>query len=216
MDINVDTVIKFATFLLGLFGTAKVYQEISFGRRNRMREEYKFAREFLGDVKNKKDLHPFSLEKGFQAIAGDNKLRSEEIGYLLSLREPDRALRSYVMGRPYLQHLPNSGNLQVSFRKKYSRPWARRWRKWLYTALYGVLVFGAAAPLIFSRSISRDPTTIFTLFLITSVTFFPYGIAFLRAAAKIHRAEDLVKNQNVHTQTIIVDLPSNRDKNGRE
>lgn len=212
VDINADIIIKFATFALGLFGAVKVYQEISVSRRNKMREEYKFARDFLDEVKSNGNFHPFALEKGFQAIAGDSELRSEEIAYLLSLREPDRALRSYVLGRHYLQHLPHSGNLQISFRQKYLNPWSRRWRKWLYTALYGVLTFGAAAPLIFSRYISKDLTTVLTTFLVTSAILFPYGVLFLRAAVKIQRAESLVENQNLHTQAIIVDQIVHRCK----
>ena len=42
-----------------------------------------------------------------------------EIEYLVSLERSDRALRDYVLGLPYLEHLPEVGNLEIAFKKKY-------------------------------------------------------------------------------------------------
>lgn len=62
--------------------------------------------DFLQEVNSNKQLHPFLREKGYQAIAGDKQIGANEIEYLLSLKGPERALRDYVLGRPYLEHLP--------------------------------------------------------------------------------------------------------------
>lgn len=90
---DLDITIKILTLVAGTIGVAKIFYEILIGKRNRMSEEYKFAKVFLEELGANKNLHPFIREKGYQAIAGDNQLGSNEIEYLLSLQQPDLALR---------------------------------------------------------------------------------------------------------------------------
>ncbi len=113
-----------------------------------LRDEYKFAKEFMEALHAPDSMHPFLREKGFQAIAGDNQLSADEVEYLLSLQKPDQALRDYVLGKRYLDHLPHMGNLQVKFRAKYEGSWSRNWRKTFYLLAYTLLVFLALSPLL--------------------------------------------------------------------
>jgi hypothetical protein len=203
-QLEFDIVIKIATFVLGAAGAAKLFYDISIGRRSRLREEYKFAKDFLEDLKANLNMHPFVRDKGYQAIAGDDHLETEEIEYLLSLQRPDRALRDYVLGRPYLKHLPHVGNLQITFREKYSAPWARTWRKFMHAGLYFVFVFLAIAPLLLSKFLFKSLSDILLASAGCLVIFGPYAWSSLKAAARIHRAEKLVQHQNKHTQRILL------------
>ena len=199
-----DLLIKTVTVLIGAIGAGKLIYDLSIGKRSRMREEYKFAKEFLEEVSSNKQLHPFLREKGYQAIAGDIQVSADEIEYLLSLKGPDRALGDYVLGRPYLEHLPNVGNLQIAFRRKYQGAWSRQWRKFLYLGMYVALVFLAFAPLLFSRLLFKGSAQMFIAFVVCVSAFGPYAWFALKAATRISRAEKLVENQHKHTQRIVL------------
>lgn len=194
-----DIIVKSATLLIGAIGSGKLLYDLSVGKGGRMREEYKFAKDFIDQIKSDPKLHPFLREKGYQAIAGDRELCGDEIEYLLSLKRPDRALRDYVLGRPYLEHLPNAGNLQINFKKRYKGSWSRWWRKSLYFVLYFILFFAAFSPLLFSRMFTTGPTEIFVAFAFSIAVFGSYAWFALKAATRIVRAEKLVKNQDKHT-----------------
>ncbi|WP_151073230.1 hypothetical protein [Cupriavidus oxalaticus] len=204
---NIETGVKLASVIFGIFALAKNYYDISGGRRNRSREAYKFARDFLDDIESGKKIHPYAIEKGYQAISGDSGLSGDEVAYLLSLKEPERALKYYVMGRPYLEHFPQK-NKQIDFAPKYRNDWSRTWRKLLYAAIYFIFSLGTMMPLILSKFFSNEMSSVFTLFGIMAVTIFPTGLMALRNAAKIHRAEKLVNNQSRHTPNIIVEKNS--------
>ncbi len=200
-----DVVVKSATLLIGAIGSGKLLYDLSVGKGSRMREEYKFAKDFLDQIKSGPKLHPFLREKGYQAIAGDQELSGDEIEYLLSLKRPDLALRDYVLGRPYLEHLPNAGDLQINFKKRYRESWSRWWRKIMYSALYLVLFFAAFSPLLLSRMFKTGLTEIFVACVFSITVFGSYAWFALKEATRIVRAEKLVKNQDKHT-TIITSL----------
>lgn len=199
-----DLVFKIITLLLGVVGAAKIFYEYSMGRRSRMREEYKFARDFLSEVKANKDLHPFLKDKGYQAIAGDDQLSGVEIEYLLSLASPEKALRDYVLGRLYLDHLPHSGNLQIQFKRKFRIKWSRRWRMYTYIILYVIFAFIAFSPLAFFGYLGMSLGDSLIAFLISLAVFGSYAWYALQAGAKIYRAEKLVAHQDKHTQKIFL------------
>lgn len=199
-----DLVFKGITLLLGVVGAAKIIYEFSMGRKSRMRDEYKFARDFLSDVKANKDLHPFLKDKGYQAIAGDDQISGVEIEYLLSLASPEKALRDYVLGRFYLDHVPHSGNLQIQFKKKFRIKWARRWRMYTYITLYAIFAFIAFSPLVFFSYLGMSLGDSLIAVIISLTVFGSYAWFALQAGAKIYRAEKLVAHQNKHTQKIFL------------
>lgn len=174
------------------------------GKRGRMRDEYKFAREFLRDVKHHPDLHPYLKEKGYQAIAGDTQMRADEIEYLLSLTRPERALRDYVKGRKYLDHFPQSGNLQINFKRKYVSSWSRQWRMVIYLIMYMALVLLAFGPMLFSGYLKMPFAETLLGFALCLVVFGPLAWMAVQAGASIYRAQVLVANQDRHTQRIML------------
>lgn len=199
-----EFLIKLIAVPVGSFSVGKILYDVMTGKRSRMREEYNFAKVFFGDISSEKPLHPFLREKGYQAIAGKNHLSAVEIEYLLSLEGPVRALRDFSLGRPYLDHLPERGNLEIAFREKYQNPWARKLRRFLYLALYFVLFFFILAPLLFYRILFSGGISPFAMFIITMAVFGPCAWLCLQEATRIYRAEKLVQYQHKHTQNILM------------
>jgi len=199
-----DILLKIGTLIVGVIGAAKLIYDSLIGKKNRMREEYKFAKEFMGQLQDSPPMHPYLREKGYQAIAGDNQITANEIEYLLSLERPERALRDFVLGRSYLEHLPNSGSLEINFSNKYEKTLPRALRKYFYLACYFILAFLAFSPFVFSKWLFVSPSQMFSALALTVTVLGPYAWFSLRASTKIYRAEKLVRHQNKHTQRFII------------
>jgi hypothetical protein len=197
-----DLIFKAATVIIGSIGAWKVVYELSIGRRGRMREEYKFAKDFLDQVKNG-EMHPFVREKGFQAIAGDARLRAKEVEYLLSLEEPARALKDYVIGRPYLEHV-GSEMIQIRLKGKYQRTLYRKFRMYSYGALYFALAFLAFFPLFVSTTMFKEPGQLLTTLIVFFIAAAPNAWSALDNSMRIYRAGELAKNQRKYTTKIVV------------
>jgi hypothetical protein len=201
---DTDFAIKIATVILGAIATMKVVYEWLYGRYGRLREEYKFARDFLKDLKDDSDLHPFLKQKGYQAIAGDTTLSASEIEYLLELHDSGRALKDYVLGRPYLRHFTTAANQKVAFKSRYESGWSRNWRKLMYFVLYMALFMGAFSPIFIPAVKAAFPADKVVYLAFTFLLFAPAAVLALRAGVRIARAEALVKNQQKHAQPIVV------------
>jgi hypothetical protein len=197
-----DLLIKITTVLIGAIGAGKLLYDLSIGRRGRMREDYNFAKQFLDEVSSNPQLHPYLREKGYQAIAGDSQLSADEIEYLLSLRNPQRALGDYVLGRKYLVVLPAESDQKIRFKAKYENPWSLRWRQYFYTSLYFALSVIALAPLLLGQFLTLSAGRLLGTSLLSVVIFGPYAFFAVKAAARIYRAIQLVKGQDKHTQII--------------
>lgn len=78
---------KIVPTIVGVVGIGRIIYELISGVKTKLREEYKFAKEFL-DQEDISKLHPFTQEKGFQAIAGSTQVTQKEIEYILSLSNP--------------------------------------------------------------------------------------------------------------------------------
>jgi hypothetical protein len=199
-----DIFIRIITLLIGVIGAGKLLYDLSITKRSRMRDEYNFAKNFLDEVNLNPGLHPFLREKGYQAIAGDTRMTGSEIEYLLSLEGPDRALRDYVLGRAYLEHFPQTGNLQIEFKKKYEKRRARQLRIYLYFGIYVALAFCGFSPLILTGIFSMSFTQTILSLTLSIIVCAPYAWLALMAAVRIHRAQMLVEHQHKHTKRIVV------------
>lgn len=203
-----DFVWKAGTLLFGVIGAGKILYDLSLGKRSRMRDEFNFAKAFLDVVRSDPNLHPYLREKGYAAIAGDANLSADQVEYLLTLLKPERALRYFVLGRPYLDHLPDSGDLQIEFKPKYRKIWSRKWRLYLYLGLYFVLAFASFSPLVFSSFLGLNITGILGLTIMSSGTCLPSALLAMKSAIRIDRAEKLVENQHKHTQRVLLSDPA--------
>jgi hypothetical protein len=201
---NVEVFCKIAMVVVGIAGNVKFLYDLWTGKRGRLREEYKFAKEFLTDVMDK-SMHPYLREKGYKTLAGDERLTGDEVEYLLTLKNSEQALKDYVLGRPYLRLLSKVGNLQIEFQEAYRNSWMRWVLKGLYLIAYCVLWLLASAPIILSKSVSRHPTIVLATTAVTLTFFGPYAVLALKASVRIHRAEKLLSNQKAHTQLLVVE-----------
>jgi hypothetical protein len=199
-----DIVIKIATLLGGAVATWRVVVELLRGRHGHLREEYKFARDFLKEVNENPKMHPFLKQKGYQAIAGDTRLSAGEIEYLLTLHDSARSLKDYVLGKPYLEHLATAAGSQIVFQRKFESRWPRLLRKALFFVLYLMCYFAGFAPITFPLFKTMPPAQALITFAFTAALFFPAGFLALRAGVRVARAETLVKNQPKHVQGILV------------
>ena len=198
---QVEIVIKLIGVVAAIFSLGKIIYDITTGQKSRLREEYKFARVFFEDLKNNPNLHPFALEKGYQAIVGSTAVKVEEIAYLLSLKNPGQCLHDYFLSKKYLQKLNPSESRQLNFSKKYSSPLSRNLRKGVCLVLYVIFACIAISPLFFSKY--------FRFLVITLPTFGYYALASLKISIKIYRGEQLVKNQEKHTPSIQIPSHTN-------
>lgn len=202
-----DSVIKLGMLLLGGVGATKILYEFSIGMHGRRRDDFRFAREFLSAVEAQPTLHPYALEKGYQALVGDSNVKTHEIAYLLTLRNPTRAVRDYVLGRSYLEHLPKHGDLEIAFKKKYQSRLARGWRLSGYFILYMTCAVLTIMGISYAPQLIKlaDSTADGAMLLGTSVVFFAsMGWLSLKAGVRIARAAALVKDQGKHTQRIFI------------
>lgn len=192
-----EIIIKFVVAACTVIGAGKIFYEIKIERKSRLREDYRFAKDFLEDIKNNPNLHPFAVEKGYHAIAGSVYLKSEEVAYILSLKNPGKCLNDYVFSKKYLKLIDTDGNFCLKFYDKYSSPWFRRLRKAFYLFLYFVFAFIALSPFVISSILE-------IMLFITLPVFGYFALSFLNSFIQIGLAEKLINNQNRHTQKILL------------
>lgn len=185
--------------IAAMAAATRVFFEFSFGGKARLREEYKFAKEFLHDLETNEGLHPLAVERGYLAIAGTTRIKSDEIAYLIELENPSLRLKDYVLARRYVELRTRS--LRIDFKKKYSKPFSRIWRKTAWVTLYFIASALAMGPFL-AVGIFHLPLKYYFLLLMTLPTFGFFAVDALRMAVKLKRAEDLVKAQRKHTPLI--------------
>ena len=122
---DIETVVKLTVGIVSiigfLFAIYKHTYEITTSKKSSFKDDYRFAKEFLEDVAKKPDLHPYVIEKGYQAIAGNNNLSSKEVVYLLSLEEPSICLKDYVLSKEYLELKEVNGSFRIFLQKDTKR-----------------------------------------------------------------------------------------------
>ncbi len=198
-----ELVTKLILAIPAIIGAGKIIYDITIGKKSHLREEYKFAKEFLSDVENG-GLHPFALEKGYYSLAGTTCLSPEVIAYILSLKKPSQCLKDYVLSYQLMEELQPEGNLKLNFKKKYKASWYRNCLKFFYSAGYFLFAFIAVSPLIVSQYLGISVPNSFVLLAFTLPLSGTLAWTSLTAFVKIARGEELVLNQEKHTSTIIV------------
>lgn len=205
---DIETTVKLITVIFGIIGAAKIIFDLSSGSKAKLRDEYRFAKEFLKDLAQEPKLHPMAIEKGYYAIAGTTAIKSREIEYILSLENPDKCLKDYTLSRKYLEHLGSNENTKVDFADKYKKSWARTWRKGIHLSVYFIAALAAMSPFLLQQLLNAETKQVLVFSAITIPTFGFFAFDSLRSFIKIYRAEALVKNQNKHTKLIVVERRS--------
>jgi len=183
-----------------VIGVFKIINEMLTNSKAKLREEYRFAKEFLGDLQNSA-LHPIAVERGYYALAGTRSIKIAEIKYLLDLTSPDLKLRDYVYSRRYVE--VNADGSRVDFRRKYNARSSRYWRKTVHLLMYGISTLIAVSPLMLVAPLHLDPKFM-TFTAITLPCFGFFAVDGLRSCTKILCAERLVREQQKHTPMILL------------
>lgn len=201
---EVEWIFRIISIIVGAIAIRKALADIVRGRHGDLREEYKFARDFIHEMNLNPKMHPFLRQKGYQAIAGDARLSAGEIEYLLTLHHPARAIRDYVFGKFYLEHLATATNRQIVFKKKYRSRWKRFSRKILFMGLYLLCFCFAFAPVALPLFNKFSSAQLLTAFVFTAILFLPASFMALIEGIRVTTAEILVRNQQKHSQDLIV------------
>lgn len=194
-----EIVLKIFGCVAAIAATARVVFEFSSGGKARLRDEYRFAKEFLTDIDNKKPLHPLVVERGYLAIAGNSRISSDEIAYLIELENPSSRLKDYVLARHYVEFRAQKN--QIEFKKKYAKNFARIWRKVAWITVYFIASVIALSPFLVIGIFKLHPRY-YAFLLVTLPTFGFFAVDALRLVVKLRRAEKLVNSQLKHTSVI--------------
>jgi hypothetical protein len=192
---DIELFAKLVTVAGSVFALYKVIAEFVITKKSRLREEFKFIKEFIADLKP--DTHPFVIEKGYLAITGDSTLTAKEITYLLSLSSPAQALKKYSVARKYVEFKEATATekAQVAFRDKYTEN-KRKWVKRLNLATYILFATLAFAPIPFARDIFGTNWQVgLVVISMALLSFGPLAFTSLAEYGRVLRGEELVAMQ---------------------
>ncbi|WP_447916317.1 hypothetical protein [Delftia acidovorans] len=164
-------------------------------KQNRLRDEYKFAKEFFSELVDGKGMHEFQKAKGYQALAGVRWISAAEGDYLLSLKDSPKALERYVLGIECLEFKAKTCVSRIRLKPRFRRRYSRMWRKWFYAGSYCGLALLAVLPLFFGSQLIKHPSQWLIATVLCLVVFGPPAGLALRALAKITAAERVVHGQ---------------------
>lgn len=132
-----ELVLKIIASVVSVIALSKVITETQSSKAARRREEYEFSKKYIPDLKTE-DIHSYSIERGFMALAG--RICSErEIRLLLALPFPTRAIRDRVSSQAFIEFDEVSG--LYCWQGRYKRPTIQRNGTLALTGLYYVMAF---------------------------------------------------------------------------
>ncbi|MGV7207183.1 hypothetical protein ACLB1G_04945 [Oxalobacteraceae bacterium A2-2] len=195
MPVEIDLILRFMPIVIGAIGLAPALFNLWLGRKGQSRDEYQYARDFLKDLADQPDMHPYVRQIGYQALANHRDVEPDEVAYILTFTSPVRALRNFLLGRPYLKLVKEGDSRRLVFRPRYSKLWQRRWRKGVYFAAYFISTVGAFSAWLFAPVTGVRGGRLALDLVSCLAVFGPCSWLSLSAAVKICRAEILMKSQ---------------------
>lgn len=192
-------ILELAAKAIGLSGSIftayKLFLEVVLHRKTRLRDEYKFVKEFLTDINAASTPHPYLLEKGFAAVSGRDNLTAEEIRFFLSQPNPSIAFKLYSSARIRYVEYSEYDHL-VKYKGKFTAPAKRKWSKILNGTGYFTLASLALAPLVFASNLFGKNWQMAIMFiLIFLIAFGPQAILCLLEVIRISNGEKLIDSQ---------------------
>ncbi|MCU7251684.1 hypothetical protein [Pseudomonas koreensis] len=201
------TIVQLLTVMGIVAAATKVIRELLFMGKSRLTEEYRVARDVLKDMEQNPNQHPLVVERGYFAIAGTSAINPADVAYLISLVDPAKSLKDYVLSRQYVEL--DARRHRIDFRPKYKSSFSRIWRKTWYGTMYVVWWLIAMAPLLLIQPLSLEPKFALWMGITLPVAGF-FGVSSLIDCLKISRSEKLVKSQEQHTPRILVSRESKK------
>lgn len=189
---DIELLAKCLTVAGSVFALYKVIAEFVFSKKTRLREEFKFIKEFIADLKC--DTHPFIIEKGYLAITGDSHLTAKEITFLLSLSSPAQALKKYSVAKKYVEFKDATPTecAKIIFRENYSA-YKRKWIKAMHLGKYIIFATLAFIPIPFAKDIfGTDWQSGLAIISMALLSFGPLALTSIAEYGRILRSEELV------------------------
>lgn len=196
MDINLS--IKIGALAVGAFSSAfatwKIFSEILRNKKNVLRDEYKFAKEFLDSIQSN-DVHPYITQLGYLALAGDTRAGHEEVKHAISLNNPRTSLRDYLLGRSCVEYFSTSSPPGFVFKDGYRSETKRTALRAWYVFSYFITYMAGFSPLFVVSFKLAPPGVGLPFFVFTATIFFPLAYLSLKGASKLSGAKSLISGQ---------------------
>ena len=190
---------KIAAICFGAITAWGVIVGLLKGRKSQLREEYRFAREFIADLEGAAKDSPFLQQKGCYALTGDAAVQYPALQYMLSLGNPERALRDYSLGYSYIEHIVTAQDTQIRFKRQFQSSRRRFAIKLFFWLSYIATYLLACSPLLLHIFKLWGPTSPFPALLVTASIFLPAAYFSIKAGVKLRRAEKLVEHQGTRS-----------------
>lgn len=194
-----NAILELAAKAIGLFGSIftayKLLLEVVVHRKTRLREEYKFVKEFLSDIGASSGPHPYLVEKGFAAVSGKDNLTAAEILFFLTQPNPSLSLKRYSEARQRYVEYSQDEN-RVNFKGKFTDAGKRRWSKISYASGYFCLAALSLVPLFFASNLFGKNWQMAIVFILMFLfAFGPLAILCLLEVIHMTKGEKLVEGQ---------------------
>lgn len=178
----------------GVIGLWKFRSEVLKSPKILLREDYCFARDFFRDLQTG-SLDPVVSEIGYQAIAGNSEITSDEVAYILGFNNFKKSIGFYMDARILLEFYSTASNEKIKFKKSYRSAKIRSSLKAIYIIGYFLSYGIGVLPIFFVIFKMLAPATGFLYFIVSGAMFFPLAYISLKAGGRIARAEKLIQIQ---------------------
>lgn len=185
------SIISGAAVIVTLVGVAWGIRKDMHLKVGRLRDDFKFALELksaLGGL----GMESIIKERGFHALVGRSDVPALVIEYLISLRDPQRALRLYRIASNRMVFISSGRNRKLVYKGFYKKKAFRRVLKWLGWIGYAFFYLLATSPLMMYVFKEVSGRVAVELGFFTVLVFFPAAVVILRYGVSIKSAEALI------------------------
>lgn len=185
-----------AAVIVSLIGVAWGIRKDFHLRTSRLREDFKFALDLKAEIQPLQ-LEGLIKERGLHALVGTSRIPTPVVEYLISLRDPQRALHLYKSARKRVVFLSRASRARIVYKGIYRHARIRLIFKSLCWLGYASFYFLATSPLLFNIFKMLNGREALHLGLFTFTMFFPISVWILRYGVSIRSAESLLDLQTI-------------------
>ncbi len=196
MDLNLGSqlIASGGVIISGVIGLWKLRREAMKSPKISLREDYFFARDFFRDLQAG-SLNPVVSEIGYQAIAGNPEITSDEVAYILGFKNFKKSIEFYMEARILLEFYSTASSEKIKFKKLYRSAKIRKFLKAFYIVGYFLSYGVGVLPIFYVIYEKLSPSTGFVYFIFSGAMFFPLAYILLNAGSRISRAERVINFQ---------------------
>lgn len=198
---------KFAAICFGAVTAWNVIIGLLKGRKSQLRDEYRFAREFIADLEGVAKDSPFLQQKGCYALTGNATVDFPALQYMLGLSNPEACIRDYSFGYAYIEHVVTAQDAPIRFKRQFQNGRKRFLIKFFFLLSYLVTYLLGFSPLLLHTLKIWGPTSPLPTFFVTATIFFPAAYLSIKAGVRLRRAEKLIEHQSTRSNNSFKPTP---------